>query len=237
MNTEVIAVSQDPLGIQGRRIWSSSGDYSMLVEVCDPARPDQRWRYDPPNHKIVSEGGLCLDVANCGEGLFGNPATLTPCSHENSPCNDSTATQQWYPQSNGSIISGLSTNQCLDVYDFVGPFVQAYPCNGGANQKWVINATDNTVRVSDGRCLTFAQVIPAGLQEIWAVPVEGDAMVVVLFNRYGDGPVEITVDFGMASIKSTVEVRDLWLHEELGSFTQSFTATVPSHGVVMVKMY
>ncbi len=32
------------------------------------------------------------------------------------------------------------------------------------------------------------------------------------------------------------KVRDLWRHEDLGVFVDSFTATVESHGVVMVRV-
>jgi alpha-galactosidase len=33
---------------------------------------------------------------------------------------------------------------------------------------------------------------------------------------------------------STLFVRDLWKHKELGQFTNSFTATVEGHSVVMI---
>jgi len=233
LNTEVIAVNQDPLGVQGRRIWSNSGEYSMLVEACDPSRPDQRWRYDSSHHKIVSETGRCLDIANCGAGFIGNAATMTPCGSLSCGSNE---TQQWFPQTDGTIHSGIS-GQCLDVYDFTGPVVQAYPCNGGTNQHWVINSTDSTIRVSDGRCLTYAPEIPAGMQEVWAGPLVNDAVAVILFNRGGTTTQEITVDFAMAGIKTPAAVRDLWLHQEMGIFNNSYTAAVPSHGVVMLKVY
>jgi len=31
-------------------------------------------------------------------------------------------------------------------------------------------------------------------------------------------------------------VRDLWAKKDLGKYTGSFSATVPSHGVVMLKI-
>jgi alpha-galactosidase len=31
-------------------------------------------------------------------------------------------------------------------------------------------------------------------------------------------------------------VRDLWRHADLGTFTDHFSATVPAHGVVMVRV-
>jgi hypothetical protein len=31
-------------------------------------------------------------------------------------------------------------------------------------------------------------------------------------------------------------VRDLWLHKDLGSISDSFSAQVPSHGVALVRI-
>jgi alpha-galactosidase len=35
---------------------------------------------------------------------------------------------------------------------------------------------------------------------------------------------------------TSASVRDLWLHKDLGKLTGKFSATVPSHGVVMVTL-
>jgi hypothetical protein len=40
---------------------------------------------------------------------------------------------------------------------------------------------------------------------------------------------------GMTSTSATV--RDPWSHTELGSTATQYTATVPSHGVVMLKVF
>ena len=37
-------------------------------------------------------------------------------------------------------------------------------------------------------------------------------------------------------VKLNAAVRDLWAHKDLGSKTGSFSAEVPSHGVVMVTV-
>jgi alpha-galactosidase len=34
-----------------------------------------------------------------------------------------------------------------------------------------------------------------------------------------------------------VHVRDLWAHKDLGSFENEFTAQVPRHGAVMVRVW
>ncbi|MBN2342461.1 MAG: glycoside hydrolase family 27 protein [Deltaproteobacteria bacterium] len=103
--------------------------------------------------------------------------------------------------------------------------------------------------------LTNTEVIavdqdPAGIQgtrvadwgvgdhEVWMKPLhkpDGPMKAVVLFNR-GEEAADITANFSDLDITGTAMVRDLWKHEDLGDFTDSFTATVPAHGVVMVKM-
>jgi len=79
--------------------------------------------------------------------------------------------------------------------------------------------------------------VVAGNLEVWAGPLSGGAWAVILFNRSAASSA-ITAkwsDIGIPSGK-TINARDLWQHKDIGNFTNSFTATVPSHGVVMVKM-
>jgi alpha-galactosidase len=42
-------------------------------------------------------------------------------------------------------------------------------------------------------------------------------------------------DAGLAADRS-VAIRDLWEHKDLGTFKGSFSAPVPSHGTVMIRM-
>ena len=81
------------------------------------------------------------------------------------------------------------------------------------------------------------RVRKAGDQEVWARPLADGGRAVILFNR-GTAPAEISVDWtdlgyprGMKA-----EVRDLWAHKSLGRSAGSFSATVASHGVVMVRL-
>ncbi len=73
--------------------------------------------------------------------------------------------------------------------------------------------------------------------EVWAKQLKDGSRAVVLLNR-GKAEQEITVnweDLGYPNHLSGA-VRDLWQHKELGKFTGKFSGTVPSHGVVMVKL-
>jgi len=73
--------------------------------------------------------------------------------------------------------------------------------------------------------------------EVWARPLQGGNRAVILFNR-GAAEQTITVnweDLGYPSHLSAT-VRDLWQQKDLGKFAGKFSATVPSHGVVMLTV-
>ena len=65
---------------------------------------------------------------------------------------------------------------------------------------------------------------------------DANVKAVVLFNRTDWGS-PITVHWkAMGLADGKANVRDLWLHKDLGEFNNSFKSYVPSHGVVMIKV-
>jgi alpha-galactosidase len=73
--------------------------------------------------------------------------------------------------------------------------------------------------------------------EVWSKEMMDGSRAVVLFNRSkSDSPVSVTwTEIGYpAHLKA--KVRDLWQKKDLGKFTGSYNAQVPSHGVVMVRI-
>ena len=79
------------------------------------------------------------------------------------------------------------------------------------------------------------RVCAEGPYEVWMKPLSGGAKAVGLFNRNGH-PRVITVDFKDIGFTGTVQVRDLWAHKDLGALEGSYTGTVPTHGVVMLRI-
>jgi alpha-galactosidase len=78
-----------------------------------------------------------------------------------------------------------------------------------------------------------------GDSEVWSKEMKDGSRAVILFNRgEGPGPMEISVAWNQIGYPDhlSAEVRDLWAHKDLGKFTGSFKASVPSHGVVMVTV-
>jgi alpha-galactosidase len=72
-------------------------------------------------------------------------------------------------------------------------------------------------------------------REIWARPLVDGTMAVGLFNR-GLAQSEITVDWSQLGLRGRQPVRDLWQRKDLGAFPEKFSATVPRHGVIFLKI-
>ena len=107
-----------------------------------------------------------------------------------------------------------------------------------------------TISAENLAILTNPEVIaidqdPAGIQghrisqegplEIWMKPLADGAKAVGLFNR-GEGTATMTIHFKDAKVGENAAVRNLWGRRDLGRFKDSFTAEVPRHGVVLVRI-
>lgn len=79
------------------------------------------------------------------------------------------------------------------------------------------------------------RVAEEGPLEVWAKPLADGSYAVGLFNR-GESPNPVTLELKDIGIHGSAKIRDLWAHRDLGSFTGTYTATVPRHGVVMLKL-
>jgi alpha-galactosidase len=74
-----------------------------------------------------------------------------------------------------------------------------------------------------------------GPLEIWGRPLAGGSQAVGLFNR-SDSPIKITLDFKAVGAPATATLRDLLDHKDLGTVQNSYSAEVPTHGVVLLKV-
>jgi alpha-galactosidase len=75
-----------------------------------------------------------------------------------------------------------------------------------------------------------------GTSLVLARPLADDSMTVGLFNR-GEEPAQISVSWesiGMAA--KNLKARDLWTHQDVALSGDRYTATVPKHGVVLLKV-
>jgi alpha-galactosidase len=75
--------------------------------------------------------------------------------------------------------------------------------------------------------------------EVWAGPLADGSQAVLLLNRNSPGSEMITVkwtDLGW-SADEKAQVRDLWAHQDVGTFTTNYTSpNIERHAVQMLKI-
>ena len=77
---------------------------------------------------------------------------------------------------------------------------------------------------------------PASGLQVWSKVLTGSGQrAVVLLNRTSSSA-DIRVNWSDIGLTGSVQVRDLWAHDTRGKFSDHYTTSVPSHGVVMLKV-
>ncbi len=115
-NSEVIAVNQDPLGIQGKKVALASSNSpnassgvimaNCLSSIMEPRR--RQWTYNPQDGSIQSLfNGRCLSIVDrTGYGLA--YVTINDCHIDDPPAQYQGKDQQWiYNTSDQTIISQI----------------------------------------------------------------------------------------------------------------------------------
>jgi alpha-galactosidase len=105
--------------------------------------------------------------------------------------------------------------------------------------------TPYTVEILTNREVIAADQDPLGKQgfrvtqegpfEVWMKSMSDGSKVVGLFNRQRTVE-QMTVNFSQIGVQGEASVRDLWLKKDLGTFKDRYSAYVPTHGVVLVKI-
>ena len=72
-------------------------------------------------------------------------------------------------------------------------------------------------------------------QQVWRVKNADGSYTVALFNL-GTATATVTVNWSDLSLSGSHSVRDLWAKKNLGSFSGSFSASLPSHGSRLITV-
>ena len=80
-----------------------------------------------------------------------------------------------------------------------------------------------------------ACIAQEGRTQVWARPLADGAHAVGLVNL-GPDPAEVAIPWAKLGVSGQQPVRDLWQHQDLGSFATGYTATVPVHGTILLKV-
>ena len=78
------------------------------------------------------------------------------------------------------------------------------------------------------------QVWKSGDQEVWLRPLSGVGQAIAFFNRAKE-PATIKIRWEDIGVKKAARLRDLWLHQDLPWPGPEYSATVPGHGVAMLR--
>jgi alpha-galactosidase len=101
------------------------------------------------------------------------------------------------------------------------------------------NILTNTEAIAvdqDAAGIQGTRVVDNGDLEVWCKPLgaaNGGPKAVVLLNRSGS-TASMTVNWSDIGLSGSASVRDLWAKTDLGSFSGSYSASVPSHDATMV---
>ena len=241
-NTEVIAINQDKLGKQGRKIKSSNitlpDEYEPTLteselEVVDcNGKNEQKWYIGEDLSIKNNNKNLCMEIPNCVD--FDTKVKTKSCHiGDKSYCSES-KNQMWvYSTENKTIHSYMDPSKCLDIYKSQGPSVQTFPCDGRESQKWEYDSNSHTLKTK-GKCL--ASLVSSEVTEVWAGKLEDGAYAVLLLNR-GSINTTVGITWKEIGISGNLKIRDLWAKKTLGYFNEEYNTTLIPHDCIFLKVF
>ena len=242
-NKEIIAVNQDPLGIQGRKVWSKTFEATKKTDLSsDPAeleivqcdgRDEQKWYFKEDGSIRNEEGDLCIEIPNCKNERIVQLATA-PCHIGDKKYCEESRNQEWYYNETSKTITSKMNGFCVEVESYSGRVVDVNKCRGGHNQFWSRDEKLSNIKYFE-LCITPEK--SNDIIEVWSGLLENGDYAVILLNR---GKVEREIeafwkDVGLEE-GSTAKVRDLWKHKDIGEFTNSFSSVVSPHSSIFLRV-
>ena len=237
-NPEVIAVNQDPLGIQGHKIKITdalpegqdlklTNSKLILVECND--KNEQKWYLNDDGSIRNNNENYCIDIPNCSHDDI-IVSTFSCHIGDKSSCAES-KNQEW-DYIDQKLISRMDNTRCLEVLKD-GKYVQTSTCsNEGNNQKWDYSPEEHTIKM-DGKCLSS---ITSEIVEVWAGKLDKGDYAVLLLNRASfKAKVSITwKEMGLDNKQA--KLRDLWKKADLGTFDDGYSVDLDSHDSQLIRL-
>lgn len=223
-NPEMLAISQDKLGLPARRVWSI-GDKGLpygksgvcgteelpqntIIQPCDSTDPFQIWKLET-NGSIISQAtNECLQLDSGQGGHCSQNWDVWTNNVASSLCNDPASScggrqEFWSYDATARTLVNNASGQCLTVHSALIN-VGTLPCDisrqGMQTWDWVSSTQQfiSSVTPSSGikSCLARTKDVLGGAEEIFAGPLSGGDVVILFFNRNVQGYTNITADFG-----------------------------------------
>ena len=241
-NEEVIAVNQDELGEQGRKIKIPNLTYPLnypnkleesFLELVDcNNNNEQKWYIKDDGSISNNNEDLCMEVIT--NLKRGGQILTSKCKQNLKLSKDpDSLRQKWiYSPENKTIITE-NNFKCLDLYNSYNTIIGTHECDGRESQNWEYNEKEHTFK-SMGKCLSSQRLLEQ--TEVWAGNLSDGSLAVLLFNRASfKYTVEITwKELGVNYTRASL--RDLWAKKELGIFHNGYKILLKSHESQLLKV-
>ena len=240
-NREVIAVDQDPLGLQGTRVvggdlhgGGSANGRPAIAAACTAGDVAQRWALRPSQAGTSvynAANDQLLNVYDCGAKLVMWSWVTDGCDGNRGFFFNHTAA--------GALTAAVHPGQCLQD-PAPGGQLALVPCDPASpGQRWSYDAAAQTLRSGLGRCATAPE--PATPTNVWVRKLSESRAAIVFINA-GSAPADVVCDAACAEATGlkgrTVQLRDLWKHAAVGGTqvleTITARALAPAGGSMML---
>ncbi|MBP3800896.1 MAG: ricin-type beta-trefoil lectin domain protein, partial [Clostridia bacterium] len=136
-----------------------SGSLLYVTECTGGA--EQKFKYNADGSIRNLAGELCADIRGCTRNDL--QIIIYKCHvGQKGACRN----QEWDLKPNGSLVTRMGTGKCLHVN---GNIVTTHVCNNSANQKFVINNQDYTIKNGD-KCFSPFNLLDSSLKTISSPP-------------------------------------------------------------------
>lgn len=168
-NPEMLAISQDALGAQARRVAASGGDkgvphgksgtcgqeelpQNVIISQCNPADPLQLWQQQANGSFYLPHTGECLQLDSGQSNHCSQEWTVWYNNAAASLCNDPASTcggkqELWQYNAPAHQITNVASSQCLTVHASSLRNVGLLPCQEAlsALQTWTIDSASGLI--------------------------------------------------------------------------------------------
>ena len=106
------------------------------------------------------------------------------------------------------------------------------------NDEWALSVITNDEVLSvnqDKLGKPGSRVSQSNKLEVWSRDLAEGSKAVGLFNR-GDTDAQVSVTWKELKLSGPQTVRDIWQHKDLGKQVDGFSAEIPSHGCILLKV-
>lgn len=110
-------------------------------------------------------------------------------------------------------------------------------CDMGQLDDFTVNLLTNDEVLAidqDGLGRQAVKVIEQDSMQVWVKELKDGTKAFGIFNL-SNAVQKATVNFADIQLAGTLRLRDVWRQQDLGRFSNSFTGTIPAHGVVLLK--